>query len=146
MIIESAQSNRSLVSCLIHSIADISPDLSGLALQHRYPSPQSYSQAARPPNPAELLSSTRMRTFLQEIKGRYDDRFVIIDSAPTHITPEAKVLAEYVDGIIFVIMAERPPRKEIQKVIDNLGRDKILGIVFNGYSQVDKGYYKYYEE
>jgi protein-tyrosine kinase len=100
----------------------------------------------RPSNPAELLSSARMRTFLQEIRERYDDRFVIIDSAPTHVTPEAKVLAEFVDGIIFVIMAERSPRKVIQKAINNLGKDKMLGIVFNGYSQVDKGYYKYYEE
>ena len=100
----------------------------------------------RPPNPAELLSSARMRTFLQEIKERYDDRLVIIDSGPAHITPESKVLGEYVDGIILVVMAGKAPRKEIQKAIDNFGKDKILGVVFNGYSPSTKGSYKYYEE
>jgi exopolysaccharide/PEP-CTERM locus tyrosine autokinase len=100
----------------------------------------------RSPNPAELLSSSRMRAFLQEIKERYDDRLVIIDSGPAHITPESKVLGEYVDGIILVVMAGKAPRKEIKKAIDNLGKDKILGIVFNGYNQPTKGYHKYYEE
>jgi exopolysaccharide/PEP-CTERM locus tyrosine autokinase len=100
----------------------------------------------RSPNPAELLSSARMRTFLKEIKERYDDRLVIIDSGPVHITPESKVLAEYVDRIILVVMAGKAPRKEIQKAIDNLGKDKILGIVFNGYNQPTKSYHRYYEE
>ncbi len=100
----------------------------------------------RAPNPAELLSSARMRTFLQEIRERYDDRLVIIDSGPAHITPESKVLGEYVDGIILVVMAGKSPRKGIQKAIYNLGKDKILGIVFNGHNQPTKGYYKYYEE
>ena len=100
----------------------------------------------RSPNPAELLSSARMRAFLNEIKERYDDRLVIIDSGPARITPEIKVLGEYVDGIILVVMAGKAPRKEIRKVIDNLGKDKILGIVFNGYNLPTKSYYRYYEE
>ena len=100
----------------------------------------------RPPNPAELLSSARMKAFLQEIKERYDDRLVIIDSGPAPITPESKVLGEYVDGIILVLMAGKAPRRAIQRTIDNLGKDKILGIVFNAYNQSAKGYYKYYEE
>ena len=59
-----------------------------------------------PPNPTELLSSAAMRAFLEEIKQRYKDRVIIIDSAPSHISSEAKVLAEFVDGIIFGIMAQ----------------------------------------
>ena len=35
--------------------------------------------------------------------------------------------------------------KNIEKAIDNLGRDKVLGIVFNGYEQVRKSYYRYYD-
>ena len=99
-----------------------------------------------PPNPTELLSSAAMRAFLEEIKQRYKDRFIIIDTAPSHITAEAKALAEYVDGIILVVMAERSPRKAIRKSIETLGKNKILGIVFNGYSQGHKSYYKYYKE
>jgi exopolysaccharide/PEP-CTERM locus tyrosine autokinase len=97
-----------------------------------------------PPNPAELLSSTVMEKFLKEVKERYEDRFVIIDSTPARGIAETKVLATYVDGIILVVMAEQTPRKAIQDAIHILGREKILGLVFNGYSQAHRNYHKYY--
>ena len=99
-----------------------------------------------PPNPSELLASTRMEAFLEEVKGRYEDRFIVIDSPPSQITSEANVLARHVDGVILVVMAQRSPRAVVSKTIDNLGREKILGVVFNGYSQDIKGYYKYYKK
>ncbi len=97
-----------------------------------------------PLNPTELLSSVAMKAFLEELKERYQDHFILIDSAPSHITAEAKVLAEYVDGIVVVVMAQKSPRKDIQRAIHNLGREKILGIVFNGYNQIRRSYHKYY--
>ena len=95
-------------------------------------------------NPAELLSSNMMARLLEEVKGRYQDRFIIIDSPPSSVTAETKFLAQHVDGIIYVVMASKTPRKIIEKAIDNLGRDKVLGIVFNGYEQVRKSYNRYY--
>jgi protein-tyrosine kinase len=102
--------------------------------------------AGKPPrNPTELLSSNMMITFLDEVKERFQDRFLIIDSPPSSVTAETKFLAQHVDAIIYVVMANKTPRKDIEKAIDNLGRDKILGIVFNGYEQVRKSYYRYYD-
>ena len=69
----------------------------------------------------------------------------IIDSTPCHITPEAKILSEYVDGIIFVVMSHRTPRKMINRAIDNFKKEKILGVVFNGYDSAKKNYNKYYD-
>jgi Mrp family chromosome partitioning ATPase len=80
------------------------------------------------------------------VKGRYQDRYIVIDSPPSHITAEAKFLAEYVDGIIFVVMAQKSPRKDVQKAIHILGRDKLLGVVLNGYTQARRSYYKYYDK
>jgi len=57
-----------------------------------------------------------------------------------------QVLANYVDKIIFVVMAQKSPRETIQKSIENLGKKKILGIVFNGYRQGYKSYDKYYRK
>ena len=99
-----------------------------------------------PSNPSELLSSTAMRTFIEEVRERYQDRLVVIDSPPSQNFVEAKVLAERVDATILVVMAHRAPSKEIQKTINNLGKDKILGVVFNGYNQARKGLYKHYEK
>jgi protein-tyrosine kinase len=102
--------------------------------------------AGQPPrNPTELLSSNMMVRFLDEVKERYRDRFIIIDSPPSSVTAESKFVAQHVDGIIFVVMANRTPRKDIENAIDNLGRDKIIGIVFNGYEQVRKSYHRYYD-
>ena len=98
-----------------------------------------------PPNPSELLASREMRSFLEEVRNRYDDRYIIIDAAPSQVTSEASVLAQYVDGIIFVVMAGKSPRETVQKSIENVGRKKILGVVFNGYDQ-SRGYRKYYKK
>lgn len=92
--------------------------------------------------PSEWLSSTMMREFLEEVRARYDDRFIIIDSPPSQVTSEANVLANYVDGIIFVVMAQRSPKEAIRRNVENLGK-KILGIVFNGYATDERSYHKY---
>jgi len=103
--------------------------------------------AGRPSqNPSELLSSAKMRALLGEVKARYHDRFIIVDAAPTHVASESSVLSNYVDGILFVVMAERTPRKAVKRSIEYLGREKILGIVFNGYDGSKKMYGKYYRE
>jgi protein-tyrosine kinase len=98
-----------------------------------------------PTNPTELLSSSAMKDFLKEVKNRYQDRYIIIDAAPSQVTAEVGVLSHYVDGIIFVVMSGKSPRESILKSIENLGREKVLGFVFNGYSKSYKSYRKYYK-
>jgi protein-tyrosine kinase len=103
--------------------------------------------AGHPPdNPSELLASGAMKTFLEEIRDRYDDRIIILDTAPSQILAEANILSNFVDGIIFVVRAEKTPRELIRKAINALGRDKLLGIVFNGYSHEQKAYGRYYQK
>jgi capsular exopolysaccharide synthesis family protein len=96
-------------------------------------------------NATELLSSNMMVTFLEEVKERFKGHFVIIDSPPCQIGAETKALARLVDGIVLVVGAGKSPKKEIERAIENLGREKILGVVFNGYEQVRKSYYRYYD-
>ena len=97
-------------------------------------------------NPSELLASARMKQFVEEVKGRHEDSYVILDVPPSQITAETSVLANYVDAIIFVVMAQKTPRETIQRSIDNLGKHKILGIVFNGYRGSFGSYPKYHEK
>jgi len=97
------------------------------------------------PDGPELLSSTKMKAFLEEVKA-HEDTYVILDAPPSHVTAEVGVLSNHVDGIVYVVMAERAPRGTIQKSVEDLGKDKILGIVFNGYAQSYNAYHKYYGE
>ena len=86
-----------------------------------------------------------MATFLGEVKEQLKECFMIIDSPPCQVMSETKFLAQQVDGIVFVAMANKTPRKEIEKAVNNIGREKILGVVFNGYEQVRKSYDRYYD-
>jgi protein-tyrosine kinase len=103
--------------------------------------------AGHPPhNPSELLASSAMVSFLEEIRGRYDDRIIILDTAPSQVLAEANVLSNFVDGIVFVVRAEKTPKELIRKAISALGKEKIMGVVFNGYSHEQKTYGKYYQK
>lgn len=86
---------------------------------------------APPHNPAELLSSRRMAALLQEVKTRYNDRFVIIDSPPPHITSEGNALAQFVDGIIIVVKIDTTPRDLVVDLIAKFKKEKIAGVVAN---------------
>jgi protein-tyrosine kinase len=99
-----------------------------------------------PSNPVELLSSKKMEEFVKEAKDRYQDRFIIMDVPPSQLTAETNVIANHVDGIILVVMNGKTPRNAIQQTIESLGKEKILGIIFNGFAQSYKSYNKYYRK
>ena len=92
-----------------------------------------------PPNPSELLSSEQMRRMLQEVKLRYSDRYILIDTPPPYITSETNAIARYVDGIILVVRHGKTRMKEVQDIVDIYGKDKILGVIQN-FSQKKIGY------
>ena len=94
-----------------------------------------------PPNPTELMSSKKMKALMEEVKTRYDDRFVLIDSPPPSMASETNALAKYVDGAIFVARAGKTPRDAIADTIERIGKDKMIGMVLN---QADRSTTKYY--
>lgn len=86
-----------------------------------------------PDNPSELLSSQAMKALLEEAKGRYSDRYIIIDSPPPQLTAETTALAKYIDGIIIVVRSGKTPQNLVEDLVEKLGREKIIGVVLNGY-------------
>jgi exopolysaccharide/PEP-CTERM locus tyrosine autokinase len=110
--------------------------------------------SGRPPvNPSELLGSTRMAGLFEELSSRYDDRFVIFDSPPMQVASETNVLAGQVDAVIVVVRQGKAGKDQIQKLIELIGAERILGIVFNDHRtniientlMKDYGYYQSYE-
>ena len=92
-----------------------------------------------PPNPSELLSSDQMRRLLHEVKLRYNDRYIIIDTSPPYLTSETNAIARFVDGIILVVRQGKTRTKEIVDILDIYGREKVLGVVTN-FSRKKIGY------
>lgn len=106
-----------------------------------------------PVNPSELLASAKMTQMIDEIVGRYPDRVVIFDSPPAQAASETAVLAQHVDKVIVVVRWGVSGREQVKKFIDTIGREKILGVVFNAFEMTildtklpGEGYYKYYSE
>ena len=85
-----------------------------------------------PANPAELLGSERMEHLVAELAGRYPDRYVIFDTPPFEVASESKVLSQAVDGVVLVVRQGISDRTLIEKIISEIGRDKIIGVIFNG--------------
>jgi protein-tyrosine kinase len=95
-------------------------------------------------HPRESGLSSEMERFMKEVKERFHDWIVIIDTAPCNVSAATRVIARYVDGVVFVVMAQQWPRKEVERSMELLGKEKILGVIFNGYAHGGDGYRKYY--
>jgi protein-tyrosine kinase len=84
-----------------------------------------------PFNPSELLSSEQMRRLIQEVKLRYNDRYIIIDTPPPYLTSETQAISKQIDGIVIVAHHGKTRKKDILDLIDIYGREKIIGVVYN---------------
>jgi len=82
-------------------------------------------------NPTELIASNRMVALVEELKTRYNDRYVIFDSTPLLATSEVEVLAKLVDGVILVVRAGKTPRETVEQALNLLEREKLLGLILN---------------
>ena len=83
------------------------------------------------PNPSELASSERMSAMLQEVKQRYQDRLIVVDSPPPDLAAETSFLARQVDGVLLVVKYGKTPKEDVADLMETVGSDKILGVVVN---------------
>lgn len=102
-----------------------------------------------PPNPSELLGSSRMENLLEHLKTVYD--YIILDSPPVNMVTDAVVLAPLTSGILFVIRSKQTDKYALSYAMEQLeyAKVKVLGFVYNGAAMesVGSGYsgrtYKY---
>ncbi|MDY6989111.1 MAG: AAA family ATPase [Thermodesulfobacteriota bacterium] len=85
----------------------------------------------RPPNPSEILSSSRFNEFLKEAKAQYD--VVLLDSPPVLPVADATEIARAVDGVILVYEVGKIARgvlKRAKMTLDNVSAS-VLGIILS---------------
>ena len=97
-----------------------------------------------PPNPPELLASSRMRVLLELLRQQFE--CIVIDSPPVGTVSDASVLAPYCDGVIFVVKTGETNSKEIQRAREQLQavNAPVLGSVLNMLDFKRNPYYGYY--
>jgi capsular exopolysaccharide synthesis family protein len=81
-------------------------------------------------DPMGGLISRRMRRLIGEASEAFD--WVIIDTPPIVLLPDAHILASMVDTALLVVRAGRTSAKAVQQAVTLIGRDRILGVILNG--------------
>jgi len=85
-------------------------------------------------NAADLFSSTAFAGFLQKAREIYD--IVLIDTPPVLVVPDARIIAQHVDSVVFVVRWDRTPETQVQDSLHMLEtvNARISGMVL---SQID---------
>jgi succinoglycan biosynthesis transport protein ExoP len=99
----------------------------------------------RPLNPAELLSSDRMRRIIEEAKRQYD--IVIVDSPTLLNMADSRILASYVDSVVLVVRSRATPKLLAKQACANVrgAGATFIGAVLNQLEIGDSEYsYSYY--
>jgi capsular exopolysaccharide synthesis family protein len=97
-----------------------------------------------PPNPAELISSEKMRELLRILADRYDH--VLIDSPPLINVTDPVILSTMVDGVMLVVHGGKSTRDVVRRArmeLSSVGA-KIFGVVLNNVDLRRDGYDYYY--
>lgn len=97
-----------------------------------------------PPNPAELVSSERMKEMLRVLSQLYDH--IIVDSPPLINVTDPIILSTIVDGTILVVQASRSTRDMLRRSRQELAGvgAKVFGVVLNNVDIKRDGYDEYY--
>lgn len=84
-----------------------------------------------PPNPSELLISTKMINLLDRLKEVCD--LIIIDGTPCELVTDSIILSRIVDSTVIVTAHKHTKKDDLQKIVANIQNvgGKIAGIVLN---------------
>ena len=81
-------------------------------------------------NVAEILSGPKFSKLLAELRRMFD--YIIIDAPPLGIFTDATVLIGRADGALMVVRAGKTRYAALDRVLEPLPRERLLGIVLNG--------------
>ena len=97
-------------------------------------------------NPVELFSSNRMADLIDEIKSRYNDRYIIVDTTPLLPFAEPQYIASMIGAVVLVVREGVTTEDKLNNALEMLKNQNLLGVVSNCVSRVNslQGYYGYY--
>lgn len=94
-------------------------------------------------NAADVFSSEKFEQFLETVRERYD--FVIIDTPPVLVVPDARIIGQHSDAIIFTVKWDSTPKAQVRAALNDL-RSVNLNISGLVLSQIDNKGIKRYGE
>ncbi|RMB58145.1 polysaccharide biosynthesis tyrosine autokinase [Tessaracoccus antarcticus] len=99
------------------------------------------TSGALPPNPAQLLASSAMRSLISQARDEYD--LVIIDSAPALSVTDAKWLGHMTDGALIASRYGKTSTRAIRKVIEAMEAASVpvLGVIITSVPRTSQSRY-----
>lgn len=82
-----------------------------------------------PMDPMAALTSDRMRSVIARATEVYD--WVVIDTPPVELLPDAGLLTSEADGAILVVRAGSTSYKLARRAVEAIGTERVLGIILN---------------
>jgi len=80
---------------------------------------------------AELLATDRMGALVDELRARYHDRYMLMDTPSVQAFDDPAVIARKAEGIVFVVQSGTTDREEVLRALSRLPEEKLVGIVLN---------------
>lgn len=80
-------------------------------------------------NPMALVTSERMQLVTGEATEAFD--WVLIDTPPVGLLPDAHLMATWTDGVLLVIAAGMTPFHLVERALAQLGPERVVGTVLN---------------
>lgn len=93
-----------------------------------------------PPNPTELVLSSRLKELVDQLREKYD--YVIVDCPPVDIVADASIVAKWADMCVFVIRAELFER-DLLHIVESYYKDKKfknMAVLLNGTTRAHGSY------
>lgn len=94
---------------------------------------------AIPPNPAELLNSSKVKELFDTIKNEYD--YIVVDTAPVSLVTDTLLLNKFADVFVYVVRANYLKKNSLglPESLHQEGKLPNMSILLNGISQ-NRGY------
>lgn len=127
-------------------------DMPGLIKQSRFGTVFVLTSGTIPPNPADLLSSSRMAVIVNNLSSRFD--LVVIDAPPIVGLSDAPILGRLAEGTLFVVSMNQVTRKSAKSALKRLraAGANVIGVAMSrfapnkldySYAYKHDQYYKY---
>jgi len=87
-------------------------------------------------NSAELLDSKHTRDFIAELKGRYADRCILLDTPAMSVAADPLILSQWVDRILLVVRDGWTKSTAVTEALAALPAEKLLGTVLTASVEV----------
>ncbi len=88
--------------------------------------------------PTENLGSSKMKSLLAELRERYQDRYIILDTSSITDAADARVLQEMADLALLVVPYGKTTEIQVWNAAKAIEPSKFFGVVFNDEPQLPK--------